>query len=97
MAPSPDILENLKSIRIQIDDKEHEVAARKTEKQQVIDQFQLDLERIKLALRPALGRAEGRDDAGRGDIEERSTGRQRDREESGCKLITARQGTPRRK
>ncbi len=48
MAPSPDILENLKTIGIQIDDKEHEVAARKTEKQQVIDQFQLDLERIKL-------------------------------------------------
>jgi hypothetical protein len=48
LAPSPDILVNLKTLATQIDDKEREVAARKVEKQQVIDQFQLDLERIKL-------------------------------------------------
>jgi hypothetical protein len=48
LAPSPDILDSLKNLETQIADKEHEVAARKTEKQQVIDQFQLDLERIKL-------------------------------------------------
>ncbi len=48
LAPSPDILENLQTLATQITDKEHEVAARKVEKQQVIDQFQLDLERIKL-------------------------------------------------
>ncbi len=48
LAPSPEILENLKSLGIQIDDKEQQIAARRTERQQVIDQFELDLERIKL-------------------------------------------------
>ena len=48
LAPSPDILDNLKNLGIQISDKEREVAARKVEKQQVIDQFELDLARIKL-------------------------------------------------
>jgi len=48
LAPSPDILDNLKNLETQIVDKEHEVATRKAEKQQVIDQFRLDLERIKL-------------------------------------------------
>jgi hypothetical protein len=48
LAPSPDILDNLKNLEIQISDKEREVAARKTEKAQVMDQFALDLDRIKL-------------------------------------------------
>lgn len=48
LAPSPDILGNLQTLSTQITDKEREVAARKVEKQQVIDQFQLDLERINL-------------------------------------------------
>ena len=48
LAPSADILGNLQTLGTQIGDKEREVAARKTEKQQVIDQFQLDLERLKL-------------------------------------------------
>jgi hypothetical protein len=48
LAPSPDILDNLKNLEIQIDDKEREVAKRKVEKQQVIDQFAMDLDRIKL-------------------------------------------------
>ncbi len=48
LAPSPEILENLQSLGTQISDKEREVAARKIERQQVIDQFELDLERIKL-------------------------------------------------
>ncbi len=48
LAPSPDILDNLKNLELQITDKEREVAARATEKQQVINQFALDLDRIKL-------------------------------------------------
>jgi len=48
LAPSPDILDNLKNLGIQISDKESEVTARKLEKQQVVDQFELDLARIKL-------------------------------------------------
>jgi hypothetical protein len=48
LAPSPDILDSLTNLETQIANKELEVAKRKVEKQQVIDQFELDLARIKL-------------------------------------------------
>ncbi|HTO57598.1 MAG TPA: hypothetical protein VMJ74_07375, partial [Pseudomonadales bacterium] len=46
--PSPDILDNLKILDTQIADKERDVAARQQELQRTKDQFQLDLDRVKL-------------------------------------------------
>lgn len=48
LAPSADILDNLKILDTQIGEKEREIEARQVEKQHVSDQFQLDLDRIKL-------------------------------------------------
>src|SRR5262249_39899708 len=48
LAPSSDILENLAILSAQINDKEHEIDTRKIEKQHVKEQFDADLERIKL-------------------------------------------------
>ena len=48
LAPSADILDNLKILETQIGGKESEVAARKVEQQRVSDQFAFDLDRIKL-------------------------------------------------
>lgn len=45
-APSAEILANLKTLDIQIGDKEREIEARTLEKQHVSDQFALDLARI---------------------------------------------------
>ena len=45
---SADLLQNLTILETQITEKEREVAARKLEEQRVSDQFQLDLERIRV-------------------------------------------------
>ncbi|HET6473791.1 MAG TPA: hypothetical protein VFG38_18250, partial [Pseudomonadales bacterium] len=50
--PSPDILDNLKILDTQIADKERDVAARQQELQRTKDQFQLDLDRVKLLYSP---------------------------------------------
>jgi hypothetical protein len=47
-APSAEILENLKTLEIQIADKERDIEARTLEKQHVSEQFALDLDRITL-------------------------------------------------
>jgi hypothetical protein len=47
-APSAEILENLKTLEIQIADKERDIEARTLEKQHVSEQFALDLARITL-------------------------------------------------
>jgi hypothetical protein len=46
--PSPDILDNLAILETQINEKEREIVARKAEQQRVDDQFEMDLERVKL-------------------------------------------------
>ena len=48
LAPSADILDNLKILDTQIGEKEREIENRKTERQHVADQFALDLDRITL-------------------------------------------------
>ncbi len=48
LAPSSEILDNLKILETQIASKESEVEARKVQQQHIKDQFALDLERIKL-------------------------------------------------
>jgi len=48
LAPSADILDNLKILETQIEEKNRELEKRKVERQQVNEQFNLDLERIKL-------------------------------------------------
>ncbi len=48
LAPSAEILDNLKILETQITAKESEVEARKAEQQHVKDQFALDLDRIRL-------------------------------------------------
>jgi len=50
--PSPDILDNLKILDTQIADKERDVTARQQELQRTKDQFQLDLDRVKLLYSP---------------------------------------------
>ena len=47
-APSAEILENLKTLEIQIGAKERDIEARTLEKQHVSEQFALDLDRIRL-------------------------------------------------
>ena len=97
LAPSPDILDNLKNLETQIADKEHEVAARKTEKQQVIDQFQLDLERIKLLYGLPSDAPKGETSPASSDFEDRSACSHGDREKRNPELISGRRGTPRPK
>jgi len=48
LAPSADILDNLRILETQIEEKNRELEKRKVERQQVNEQFNLDLERIKL-------------------------------------------------
>ena len=55
--PSPDILDNLKILDTQIADKERDVAARQQELQHTKDQFQLDLDRVKLLYAPPTNAA----------------------------------------
>jgi hypothetical protein len=50
--PSPDILDNLKILDTQIADKQRDIAARQQELQRTKDQFQLDLDRVKLLYGP---------------------------------------------
>ncbi len=54
LAPSPDILDNLRILDVQIAEKEREIEARKVERQRVADQFDLDLDRIKLLYGPPV-------------------------------------------
>jgi len=49
-APSADVLNNLRIVDTQIDDKQREIAARKVEKQQAIEQFASDIARLNYLL-----------------------------------------------
>jgi hypothetical protein len=55
--PSPDILDNLKILDTQIAEKERDIAARQQELQRTKDQFQLDLDRVKVLYAPATNPA----------------------------------------